>query len=182
MTLRAFAALSLALLLSACWGSATPLMPVSAMDAPPIKGKYASVPSDPTKPATWYRAAPAGKQVKLSKRLSKDGEPENWLFDRTLSFDAIEKDVYLVQSLAQDGKTVNYVLFRVRQGGKELLVVTPSCTAAQAKTYEAAGKDNNCTFDRYDRVVQAARTVLAQSASGDPKAVSYATDIYRLVK
>lgn len=181
LSLRRAAPLALALVLGGCWESSAPLMPASMQDPAPIRGKYASVPNDPAKPATWYRADVQGKSVRLFKRLSKDGEPENWLFDRTMSFDAIDQDVYLVQSAAPDDKTINYVLMRSRGKGRDLVVVTPSCNEAQARAYGARLRENYCTFDNYDALVKAARRAYATVAGGDAASVSYATDIYAKV-
>ena len=187
MTLRLFslrraAPLALALVLGGCWESSAPLMPAAMQDPAPIRGKYASVPSDPAKPASWYRAEVQGKTVRLYSRLSKAGEPENWSFDRTMAFDAIAKDVYLVQSVAKDEKTVNYLLMRVSDKGRELVVVTPSCNEAQARAYGAVLRGNNCAFDQYDTVMKAARRAYATVSGGDAASVSYATDTYTRAK
>ncbi|WP_374284858.1 hypothetical protein [Novosphingobium sp.] len=181
-SLRRAAPLALAVVLGGCWESTTPLMPASVQDPSPIRGKYASVPSDPAKPASWYRADVQGKSVKLYSRLSKDGEPENWSFDRTMTFDAIAKDVYLVQSVPRDEKTINYLLMRVRDKGRELVVVTPSCNEAQARAYGATLRSNNCVFGKYDTVAKAARRAYATVEGGDAASVSYATDTYTQAK
>lgn len=178
MNLRATLALGLAFSLSACWNSAAPLMPAKAVDAVPLSGVYASVSSDPAATKTWYRITPKGKALAVEKAQSEGENPDNWLADRTLSFDALGNSVYLVQSVNAAGTERNYVLMRIAEDGDLVSVTTPSCNAQQAAEYGATFAGSMCSFTSYDKVLAAARKVVARTAS-DPKSVTYSFAEYR---
>lgn len=168
MILRTAASLSLALLLTACWGSSAPLMPASAMKPVPMTGTWAQITSDGTQSkVTVYRITVQGKQAQLEKP-GKDGK--GWEKSYTLSFDALGKSMYLVQAQSPGSANPNYVVMQVAPKARELQLVNPACTEAQAKDWEATRSGSDCNWGDYKTLRSAAldvaRAALEQPAPG----------------
>ena len=107
----------------------------SAMKPVPMTGTWAQITSDGTQSkVTVYRITVQGKQAQLEKP-GKDGK--GWEKSYTLSFDALGKSMYLVQAQSPGSANPNYVVMQVAPKARELQLVNPACTEAQAKDWEA---------------------------------------------
>ncbi len=168
LKLRTLAPLALSLMLSACWGSSGPLMPASALKPVPISGTWAQLGTDGKPSAvSVYRVTVQGKVAQLDKPVTASDGTKGWDKSYALSFDALGRNMYLVQAVSPSSSSPNYVVMQIVPRSRELQLINPACTEAQAKEWGADRSGGDCNWPDYATLRKAALDV-AQAALEKP--------------
>ena len=142
---------TLALLLTGCWTSETPLMPEAAMDKPALSGTYSRFEGEVF---TGDRYVVSLEGNELMVEHSEFGNAAKPAY--TITFDALVDDLYLAQIVNANGKMEAYRLFRINDDGNEAYDMDFDCGDPETALPGVESDGTDCQFSNYDSLKKAA--------------------------
>ena len=142
---------TLALLLTGCWTSETPLMPEDAMDKPSLSGTYSRFEGEVF---TGDRYVVSLEGNELMVEHSEFGNAAKPAY--TITFDALVDDLYLAQIVNANGKMEAYRLFRINDDGNEAYDMDFDCGEPETAPPGVESDGTDCQFSNYDSLKKAA--------------------------
>ena len=154
--------LGVALLVSGCWQSPSPLITDAQADKVKLAKFYDTVVSAAATP-TRYRMEKNGKGWKAFKQEGA-GKPETVY---RLTFDALFDKFYLVQIMdSADEKVDSYRVFDLSKKG-EMTSWSPACGKGEQGVTYVKAEGATCTFNSYDALRTRALARATQISKGD---------------
>lgn len=162
-SLLKFSAPVIALLLAGCWSSTTPLIMPKDFDKVPLKGNVTSGTHSSTAVRIRYNISYEGK---VAVAIPENGESDK-ISQYRMSFDLLQKDIYLLQAADGSGTFKGYVIAKFDKFGN-MATYKPACSAAETALPGVTKNSSNiCMFPDYPTLLKAAKARAVEIAAGN---------------
>lgn len=157
-----FAAPIVALLLSGCWSSSTPLMVAKDFDKTPLAADITSGTFNSTAARVRYKITFEGKVAVAVPVGAESDKTKHY----RISFDLLQKDIYLLQAADGNGSFQGYEIAKFDKNGN-MRTYKPKCDLKEIALPGVTKNSNNiCMFSDYKTLLKAANARAAEIATG----------------
>lgn len=158
-----FAAPVAALLLAGCWSSSMPLMMPKDFDKAPLKGNVTSGTFNSKALRIRYNITYEGKVAVAIPEGKEDVKTDQF----RLSFDLLQKDIYLIQAADGAGIFKGYEIAKFDKYNN-MRTYKPACGAAETALPGVTVSSNKiCNFPNYATLLKAAKARAVEIAAGN---------------